>query len=159
LADDWRVQVESDATSDADGGRRAWRARRGAKPRRLDIIWDFVGGFSLFPGMAMVVAAFGGRRGPRMGVDETWTWMLIAAVSMFVVVLALATRRIAGVVPSRYPRTMFGLIVFVSIAAPALAWVRLEGQISSTGWVAIGVGTATVILASVMLIPPRHPVQ
>jgi hypothetical protein len=94
-----------------------------------------------------------------MGVDETWTWMLIAAMSMFVLVLALAARRASGVVPRRYPRTMFGLIIFVSIAAPAFAWVRLAGQISSTGWLAIAVSGGTVALAATMLIPPRHSNQ
>jgi uncharacterized membrane protein HdeD (DUF308 family) len=145
--------------SDVDGSRRAWRTRTGTKPGRLDFVWDFVGWFSLFPGMTMVVAAFGGRRGPHMRVDETWIWMLVSAMSMLVLVLALAARRVAGVVPRRYPRTMFGLIIFVSIAAPALAWVRLEGQISSAGWLAIAACAAIVVLASVMLIPPRQPVQ
>lgn len=142
--------------SDVDSSRRAWRARTGMRPRRLDLVWDFVGWFAMFPGVAMVVAAFGGRRGPHMGADETWIWMLIAAVTMFVLVLSLGARRVAGVVPRRYPRTMFGLIVFVSIAAPALAWVRLEGEISATGWVAMGIIAAAVALASVMLIPPRQ---
>lgn len=145
--------------SDADGSRRAWRVRTGAKPVRLDFVWDFVGWFSLFPGVVMVFAALGGRQGPQLDVDGTWIWMLIAAMSMLVLLLALAARRVVGVLPRRYPRTMFGLIIFISIAAPALAWVRLEGQISPTGWVAIGVSAATVALASLMLIPPRRPAQ
>lgn len=145
--------------SDVDSSRRAWRARTGTKPGRLDIVWDFVGWFSLFPGITMVVVAFGGRRGPQMGVDETWIWMVVSAVTMLVLVLALAARRLAGVVPRRYPRTMFSMIIFVSIAAPALAWVRFEGQISSAGWLVIAVCAAIVALASVMLIPPRQAVQ
>lgn len=144
--------------SDVDGSRRGWRARTGAKPWRVDLVWDFVGWFSLFPGVAMVVAAFGGRRGPRMGVDETWIWMLVSAMSMLALVLALAARRVAGVVPRRYPRTMFGLVIFVSIAAPTIAWLRLEGQISPAGWVAIAACAAIIALASIMLIPPRKPV-
>lgn len=53
--------------------------------------------------------------------------MLVSALSMLVLVLALAARRVAGVVPKRYPRTRFRLSILVSIAAPALAWVRLGG--------------------------------
>lgn len=57
---------------------------------------------SLFAGVAMVFAAFGGgRRGPRMGVDETWAWMLIGALSTFVLVLAVVGRRASRVVRSR----------------------------------------------------------
>jgi hypothetical protein len=148
-----------DAVNDVDGSRRAWRARTGAKPGRVDVVWDFVDWFSLFPGVAMVVAAFGGRRSPQLGVDETWMWMLISTLIMLVLMLAVAARRVAGAVPKRYPRTLFGLIIFVSIAAPALAWVRLEGQILTTGWLAIAISAAVVTLASIMLVPPRHSSQ
>lgn len=144
--------------SHADGGRRAWRAHTGTRPRRLDYVWDLVSWFSLFPGVAMVFAAVGGgRRGPRMGVDETWIWMLIATAIMFLLVLALAARRASGVAPTRYPGTMFGLIIFVSIAAPAFAWIRLEGYISASGWASIVLSAATVSLATIMAVPPRHP--
>lgn len=145
--------------SDADGGRRAWRARTGTKPHRLDPVWDFVGWFALFPGVVMFVAALGGRRGPRMAVDETWIWMLAGALGMCVLVLALVIRRTSGVVPRQYPRTMFGVIIFISITANALAWVRLEGEISTTGWAAIGVSAATAALATMMLVTPRRPAQ
>jgi hypothetical protein len=145
--------------SDLGGGRRAWRARAGAKPTHLDLVWDFVGWFSLFPGVAMLFAAFGGGRygAQPMGVVETWIWMVAAAATMFVLVLALAVRRAKGVTPRRYPAAMFGLIIFVAVAAPTLAWVRLEGIISPLGWAAIGACVGTVALSAIMLIPPPPP--
>lgn len=109
----------------------------------------------------MVVAAFGGGRyaTPRMGLEETWTWMLVAAATMFALVLALAARRVAGEVPRHYPRGMFGLVIFVSIVAPAFAWVRLEGQISATGWAAIGACVGIVAISAIMLVSPRQSAQ
>lgn len=141
--------------SDVEGGRRAWRARNGVEPRRYDLVWGFVNWLALFPGIGMAFAALGGRRGPRLTVDETWLVMLVCAATLCVLVVALAVRRMSGVVPGRYPRGMFGWIIFISIAAPAFAWVRLAGQLTTTGWLAIALCAAAGTLAALMLVPTR----